>query len=971
MSCVFGSRPRLAAVLLAGALLCTGGASAQEVTAYESFEGGTPPNWVVGRTGALSASGLHYKHGVQSLRWDYVGGESLEVSDVGLGDITRTGGYGGSYSKATFGVWVYCEEPVEGSLRWEFRSGERPDAWFDFPLNFTGWRRAHLKESYQSEFQGRVTPTTDSIVITAPADVASGTVFIDLVVYNGVLDYRLQHVPSPDVWAPMIPDPEVFPIPETVSAEENEGVEYLEERMTPAAGEGLSTQAMGSLGEQVAALGIVRDEDGIRGLPLVHARWMEFYRGIEGITSASHVARLMLEVARAYHTADGNAEQREQLADWYALMAEHVRDQGMQPGAGFTWGGYDGRELAEANFLMRRSLRERGLLDWAAAYLEASYGTNHIFSTEGSSPSMDYFYLNTRMLLYGALMQVERAAQVRHLHALGRRLSADILYQGPPRANGFKPDGSAFHHDFHYFAYAEGAVRILAGVVEPLSHTLYRVSPEAMARLKQVALAMRFYCNQTDLPLPLCGRHPFSLEFTPVTLSTLARCGSPDGSQALDPELAAAYLRLVPEAADDEPFAVSGIAPEVIQGSMAMNYAGLLAHRRDNWLALAKGYGRYVRFGEIYADNNRFGRYLSNGYLDILGGGDPVSREGSGAVQDGWDWNRLDGTTVVYLPLEKLRAVSRGTEGIGSEERFVGGLSHRGWNGAFVMQIHGHEKHEPTFRGKKSYFFFDDRIICLGSDITNENAEFATHTNLFQKHLPDPNAGATIVEGEAISGLDTRRRLPDSRAAWMIDPQGTGYWLPAGQEVWIARMRQHSRNQADTTDTEGDFATGWIEHGTAPEAGWYEYAVTVRTTPERMEEFAEAMADGPQRPYDVLQRDGRAHIVFDRQTGTWGAVLFEGQRVEPEIPLAEVDRACLVMIEQKAGGGLHLSVADPDLNLEEYVSVPRALRISLRGGWDLAAGEDVRVIDRSTEATVIEVTCRDGRSYDLPLRPMG
>ena len=96
--------------------------------------------------------------------------------------------------------------------------------------------------------------------------------------------------------------------------------------------------------------------------------------------------------------------------------------------------------------------------------------------------------------------------------------------------------------------------------------------------------------------------------------------------------------------------------------------------------------------------------------------------------------------------------------------------------------------------------------------------------------------------------------------------------------------------------------------------------------------------------------------------------MFEPQQLDGEIPLARVDRACLVMIEATGGGGLHLSVADPDLNLEDLASIPRELRVTLRGLWDIANPSDqFRVAARTAEETVIEVTCRDGQSYDVEL----
>ena len=214
-----------------------------------------------------------------------------------------------------------------------------------------------------------------------------------------------------------------------------------------------------------------------------------------------------------------------------------------------------------------------------------------------------------------------------------------------------------------------------------------------------------------------------------------------------------------------------------------MNYALLMAHRRDTWLALARGYNHRFAATEIYDRNNRFGRYFGNGVLEILAGGDPVSREASGCVEDGWDWNRLDGTTVIYLPLDKLRAVNRGTEGILSDQTFVGGVSHRGRNGAFVMQIHGMKRHDPSFRARKSTFFFDDRIICLGSDIENDDTEHPTHTNLFQKHLPETTL--PISSSEEHAGASPMRALPADRAGWLVD---TGHrLLPARRTAGALR----------------------------------------------------------------------------------------------------------------------------------------------------------------------------------------
>lgn len=64
-----------------------------------------------------------------------------------------------------------------------------------------------------------------------------------------------------------------------------------------------------------------------------------------------------------------------------------------------------------------------------------------------------------------------------------------------------------------------------------------------------------------------------------------------------------------------------------------------------------KGYNTDVWGAEIYQKDNRYGRYQSYGAVLIMGNGHPVSRKGSGFKEEGWDWNRMPGTTTIHLPL--------------------------------------------------------------------------------------------------------------------------------------------------------------------------------------------------------------------------------------------------------------------------------------------------------------------------------
>ncbi len=138
-------------------------------------------------------------------------------------------------------------------------------------------------------------------------------------------------------------------------------------------------------------------------------------------------------------------------------------------------------------------------------------------------------------------------------------------------------------------------------------------------------------------------------------------------------------------------------------------------------------------------------------------------------------------------------------------------------------------------------------------------------------------------------------------------------------------------------------------------------------------------------PFKVIERDRAAHIALDSATGQWGCAFFVPHELDPThtgglLPILAVTRPCLVMGDTIRDGQLHLSVADPDLRLENGVSRARPVRIVLRGPWRILqttgtlcawplpdAAQHARVSTATAAATTIEVLCRHGASYDLCL----
>jgi len=955
---------------------------------FESFERGVPAHFTAARAGRLSVSPWHSKHGKSALRWEWTNTEAAMVIKHGVGDVSRKGGF---LCRASFVVWVYVEKPISGAVAFEFREGETVTGSFSFPLAFTGWRQARV---FYDEFPtGKPTAKVDNIRVSAPLKVAKGTVFLDFITYNALTYFSSSIIPEKVAQRPRpIPDERLFPKPKRVTEAELAGIRKLggavsNERRGP------SEAQVKELCDKVNALGIVRDKHGVRG-PVLDAR--SYYVSAQGefggkdiqrwpdehgpnrpaIQSPRPMISLADQVARA-HQVCKDSQLRRRLAEAFLLIADHLQDQG---------------ESLDANsiLLMRNVLAQSGgFAHHLDSVLDAQRA--HEFFVQGDAPlrsNMDFYTYFVRRLRGICLMQPETAEQVRWLNAWKAMVELSILQP----TGAFMVDGSAYHHGGHYHSYAQAAFNNFPRVIQEVRDTPWRLSAEAHERLRRAMLAQRLYANRFDLPISLKGRSPFVpdygliLPYGVAALERMALMGTPDGKEPVDREMAAAYLRLAPEAADKEPYRRLGIKPEPEpNGTFVMPYAALLSHRRDDWLVCIKGQSKYVWGSERQAQRNCYGLFQGLGNLEILAGGTPVSAKASGCDGLGWDWGRFEGTTVPHLPLKQLdKGWTSISTTVRSPEAFVGGISHQGRQGVFAMVLNqAFMPENKTVKGRKSWFFSDDRILCLGSDISCDDVRYPTQTTLCQKTLRSDKNGKlrpTPLDGASLTAFPGERTLDRTRSHWFLDVQQTGYYLPAGQDVTVARQHQTSRDVYDLNATEGDFLTAWIDHGKAPNDASYEYMLVVRSTPEAMRKLA------AKPPYQILQRDEAAHIVWDIKDRRWGCVFFAPQEVtshavaKQTLPIKAVDRPCLVMAEEVRNGQLEMSVADPDLNIEDHVSRPKPLRITLRGTWRLLEAngtvcvwpltdtkKKVRIVSSSAAETVVEIVCQHGASYDLKL----
>ncbi|UQZ84194.1 Chondroitin sulfate ABC exolyase precursor [Paenibacillus konkukensis] len=1000
-----------------------------------SFEQEVPAGWSSDGQSRLSISGDRYKDGAHSLRWDYKERPRLTVSGpIGFRPFQE-----GSVSQArdSFAVWIYNPRPLQDKLTFEFgRSGRgQADCRFDFHLDFRGWRTVWA--AYERDMDGTPHPDMDTLTIHGPQSAGEGTLYIDQLLLCTPIDPRFHtrdfQAPAVNLradnaanahWLSLYAFERLercLPLPDEVTPEQSAAHLKMNERYEVFffRKRNVAPDDIERLEHDFAAYGISRRGDAITGRPVelpffdhFPAADKERLKALANSVQLIEYTKLMRRIADVYRSAD-REDWKRKLAGMFIDLVDHLEDQGWAYGSSqgtVHHFGYSFREYYPAVFLMREVLKEHGRLELSRRTMYWYSGTGRIHTplaeVEGN---IDIFNTTLHGMLASLLMLDETPYKVRELSAFRLWLSQSLLPARGLRA-AYKIDGSAYHHVNHYPAYAVGGFQGVTPVMYFLGGTPYRVTEEAHKTARRALLAMRLYSNKYEWLVSLSARHPTGKwALDPEPFAYMALAGTPDGTRDIDEEVAAAYLRLAAPASGESSDTVrrlmaAGIRPEADpSGHWAMNYAALALHRRDSWLAGVRGHSRYLWANETYVSANLYGRYISHGHLQIMSQGDPVTNEASGYSHDGWDWNRWPGTTTVHKPIAELRSDVRNVDTFSgfeemliSDESYAGGLHLEGRNGMFAMKLHEHPKYEGTHRARKSYFFFDNRIVCLGSDIENAESRYATETTLFQNHLAGGNEAIRLNGEPPVDEFPYSRKMELDNPASILDNKGNGYYIPRGQRLSVSKATQHSKHQSTDADTEGNFAAAWLDHGTAPDGEGYEYAILVGVGAEQLVRFCEAMRSPDEAAYRVLNKDRLAHIVEDRASRTTAYAFFEANESVDIGHVAAVDTPSMVMIrEEPESGGLIVSAVDPDLRLYEGVeedqydehgnrievslysrrwvhaeSKEHTLRLTLKGRWSRKAsdaGDAVRIVSHADDRTVVEWTCKDAMPMECRL----
>ncbi len=956
----------------------------------------------------VSLSTRRYKGGAQSLKWAWQSNSRLLFTDPVPGRNKALTG---------FRAWVYNEEALNEVLTFGFGTeselgANNPRYQFEFGLNFTGWRAMwiHLRDdarnrSYEGARSGRVT----AFEIRAPN---SGAVYLDLV----ELVERIHPRRSPDAQVPFVNARRADrsreyrwrqnrlpgPLPAEITDDERQAFDKIARRYEVwVLGDGVKDDQRGPVKirlneleayirrgyRSLADYEIRREGDRILGKPLFAE--LSPYEPLFQSVFQGVLLRLVLD-----YRLNGNEEARDRTLDVF----DYLHDQGWADGSGVGAMHHEFLRVAgyaHAVYLMRDVLQSKGLLDRELATLKWFSMFGELYEDpQVPGANADFIRSVAMYRLLCILMMDDSPEKVANMRCYIAWLN-NALDIAPGWLDTIKPDFVGFHHRGIYASgYAPNAFHVASILVYLLHNTPFAVADDKRDNLKQALLTSRIMANTYDISMAVNGRFPRNTAVATKLLPAYMYVAL--SYPSVDAELSGAFMQLwkpksqlliedlfqrvsvrlmylhTPGAmqmmAD---FASAGYASATPpSGHWTLPYGALSIHRRGDWMVSMKGWGKYVWDYESSGRNNPLGRYLSYGTMLIYASGNPVGREASGIVRDGWDWSMWPGTTVIRLSHEQLK--HEGRDRNFSDETFVGGVNLKGQDGVFALKLHD-TRFNTSFRAVKTVFCFDDVIVCLGSGIENDDGGHATVTPLFQAAISEDRP--TGVNGERVGAIPYAFSGTTGQRAWVMDSLGNGYVVPDGGDLRVQRGVQVSKNYGRDSGGTGIFELAYLDHGPMPQGASYHYAVLVQGSPDRVSAFARS----PE--YDVWQRDHKAHIVHHRGMKTTGYALFDKDARPTDGAIVSVSLPSLVMTRE-VGDGLLVSVADPDFGwrweiqtphrqdgslIVYQASMPRKVEVTVRGKWRLDGAYDLVDARVQSDQTVVAFTCQDGKSVEVKL----
>lgn len=953
---------------------------------YDFEEANVPSEWKA--TGSdLSLTKEHFKKGAQSLCWNAADKATMELPfSKNLSVSPQNAAFFNIYSMSANNDTIYTEF---------LDANDNVVKKATILVNFKGWRE--FSRAYD-EYANKANASVKKVRYTYAAKEGNGQkILFDNMDFNATVDSKRQYPDMMVLDAAYLSEDnsrllKVYAFGANVTPEKATDAEISDYNVLK---QSFGRTPIGNTGKirellsKVSAMNIVRNQDGTvsgNAMPAPKELTLDYLSELSSDVEILSAQMNNPQVKVAFNN-----------------LIDHIIDQGLLYNfSGLTYSDYTNVKAIPAGFLNAMNAYTEAqrveiikAVKWIIEFNLAYAPIEYTFANQSS----DYIY-NFLPHLYGcAANYPDQDTAIENMKMLTRLLENASEYS-PGSNDILKPDGTGFHHNTHYNNYMY-AYRSWVEYLGKLKGTCFRINQDAYERIKKAVVSLYIMSTKSEdgkIQLSansLAGRHPLvggtEMTFTKDLFKTLVEVGGDILGTGIDSELAAQYNYFFMEDF------YSGVNAADMDAFYQFNYSPAGVYRHNNWVATMRCPTTKLWGGEIYSKTNRFGRYQAHGTLEIMydgameNSGFPKKNSSLGTkVTGGWDWNVQAGaTTVHYTSWKEMMPNKNVTDRFDQYSKttnFAGALAWKdcGMFGAEFDQDDswGSQRFTPTnLTFKKSVYAFDGMLISLGSNIAASGSygeDMITATNLFQG-IDSEVSGDLIVNGETMPAGAEAKTNDSSADLWMVTPQGTGYFLPKGNDpIIIKHGEQSSPNETgDNVDdpTTVTAAKAYINHGVKTSGKEYVFVAVPATNATDMAQLAAKMANKGGEVFEIKAQNEKLHALTYKPGKVTAYSIFTAVDGLNYGRLKSAASEMLLM--EKPGSNdklLSLAISNPNLrpqadNVYGWVATPTQTSVVLDGEWVLngEAMEGVTLTPQSDKTTKIDLTLTDGEPVYIDL----
>lgn len=287
--------------------------------------------------------------------------------------------------------------------------------------------------------------------------------------------------------------------------------------------------------------------------------------------------------------------------------------------------------------------------------------------------------------------------------------------------------------------------------------------------------------------------------------------------------------------------------------------------------------------------------FMSDGCTNITQTGDEYFN-----IFPVWNWCHIPGTTAPQLEKVPMDPKAWGVLGTST---YAGGVSDSIYGATAYAYMDTNP--EVNTGAKKSWYFFDNEVVCLGAGIQSTST-YPVHTTVNQCFL---KGGIMVDKGDKEETLANGSHTLQA-PQWVLHDK-IGYFFPQKEEVFLTAQTQSGRwydinTSKSKKEEKMDVFTLGINHGVGPKDGSYAYIVVPgKTSAQEMKAYQKKNA------IEILSNNAKVQAVRNTKLNIWMVTFFEAGTFTHKELSVNVDKPCILMIKDITSKSANLHIADP------------------------------------------------------------